>query len=512
MHPVFPSYKQFESYTAQGNLIPVSCEILADQDTPVSAFSKLSRGNHGFLLESVEGGERWARYSFLGTGAASVFRARGNHVEIHDNGKKILDKKVPDPFFCFRDFMKRYQPVSIPGLPRFYGGAVGYLGYDTVRHFERLPERAEDVLGVWDIYLVIPKSMVIFDNIRHTMKIVSCCYLPHFSGPREAYQSTVHRNEKIVQKIQSYRRQKPVEDRRTGKKRLRVTSNVSRKDYMKAVRKAKTYVRNGDIIQAVLSQRLEARESIDPFSLYRALRLVNPSPYMFFLKLPNYAIVGSSPEVLVRVETPFVEVRPIAGTRPRGKDSRADKKLMESLKADEKEVAEHIMLVDLGRNDVGRVSAPGTVRVEELMTIEYYSHVIHLVSHVKGKLARGKDCYDAFRACFPAGTLTGAPKIRAMEIIEELEPDRRGPYGGAVGYFSFSGNMDTAIAIRTVLAMPDRLYFQAGAGIVADSKPDKEYQECMNKARAMVKAIQMAINDLVLMDDWEAGVDYDFHD
>jgi anthranilate synthase component 1 len=287
---------------------------------------------------------------------------------------------------------------------------------------------------------------------------------------------------------------------------------MSRSGYMQAVRRAKSYVRKGDIIQAVLSQRLHVRESVDPFSLYRALRRINPSPYMFFLRTPQYALAGSSPEVLVRVETPSVEVRPIAGTRPRGKDTRADSKLMKNLQKDEKEIAEHIMLVDLGRNDVGRVSAPGTVRVEELMVVEQYSHVMHLVSHVKGRLARGKDCYDAFRACFPAGTLSGAPKIRAMEIIEELEPDRRGPYGGAVGYFSFTGNMDTAIAIRTILAMPDSLHFQAGAGIVADSRPEREYQECLNKARAMIKAIQMARNGLVLSDDWEKRVRYDLHD
>ena len=293
---------------------------------------------------------------------------------------------------------------------------------------------------------------------------------------------------------------------------MKVRSNMRRKDYVGAVKRAKSYVRSGDIIQAVLSQRLHADETLDPFSLYRALRFVNPSPYMFFLQYPDYALVGSSPEVLVRVEAPHVEVRPIAGTRPRGRDPRNDAKLAEGLKRDEKEIAEHIMLVDLGRNDVGRVAAPGTVKVEELMTIERYSHVMHLVSHVKGRLARGLDCFDAFRACFPAGTLSGAPKIRAMEIIEALEPQRRGPYGGAVGYFSFSGNMDMAIAIRSVLAMSDRLYFQAGAGIVADSRPEREYQECLNKARAMIKAIQMARKGLVLREDWEDGVLYDLHD
>jgi anthranilate synthase component 1 len=287
---------------------------------------------------------------------------------------------------------------------------------------------------------------------------------------------------------------------------------MSRPQYLEAVRKAKRHVKAGDIIQVVLAQRLQVEEALDPFCLYRALRMVNPSPYMFFLQFPDYALVGSSPEVLVRVENRQVEVRPIAGTRPRGGDPKTDRRKEEQLKKSEKEIAEHIMLVDLGRNDVGRVSAPGTVEVGELMTIERYSHVMHLVSHVRGRLAAGKDCFDAFRACFPAGTLSGAPKIRAMEIIEDLEPDRRGPYGGAVGYFGFSGNMDMAIAIRTVLAMPEELHFQVGAGIVADSRPESEYQECLNKARALVKAIQMARHGLVLETSWEEGVVYDDHD
>jgi anthranilate synthase component I len=511
MHPVQPSYSQFSALARQGNLIPISCEFLADEHTPVSAFLKLSRGkDHGFLLESVEGGERWARYSFLGTGASSVFRVAGNQVEILETGTTGLLQEVRDPFRCFQDFMGRYLPASIPEMPRFFGGAVGYLGYDTVRHFEKLPETARRVLDVWDMYMVVPESLLIFDNVQHTIRIVSCCYLPLFSGIRAAYSETVGNIQAIIQKLRAPSSLRPVPV--SPPAGLRITSNMSRNDYLHAVRAAKRYVRKGDIIQAVLSQRLQVQERVDPFSLYRALRRVNPSPYMFFLQYPKYAVVGSSPEVLVRVETPSVEVRPIAGTRPRGRDAREDKKRMNELKKDAKEGAEHIMLVDLGRNDVGRVSAPGSVRVEELMVIEHYSHVMHLVSHVKGRLARGRTCYDAFRACFPAGTLSGAPKIRAMEIIEELEPDRRGPYGGAVGYFSFSGNMDTAIAIRTILAMPDRLHFQAGAGIVADSRPEREYQECINKAQAMIKAIQMARQGFVLSDDWEAGVAYDLHD
>ncbi len=506
---VRPSFSEFGSLLRKGNLVPLSCEILADQDTPVSAYLKLKPGPHGFLLESVEGGERWARFSFLGTGASCVFRCRGRRIEIVEKQGKPHRRQVEDPFFAFRDLMRRYEPVPTDDMPRFYGGAVGYLGYDTVRFFERLPERAEQVLDVWDIYLVFPECLLIFDNIRHTIRVVSCCYLPHYANPKEAYRATVERIEKTVRRLQAPLRPKGAEGTAA---RLRVKANVSRKEYLEAVRKTKAYVKSGDIIQAVLSQRLEVQEAVDPFSLYRALRLVNPSPYMFFLQYPHYALVGSSPEVLVRVEGGSVEVRPIAGTRPRGGTARADEKLAAELERDEKEIAEHIMLVDLGRNDVGRVSAPGTVEVEDLMALERYSHVMHLVSHVKGRLGRGKDCFDAFRACFPAGTLSGAPKIRAMEIIEELEPHRRGPYGGAVGYFGFSGNMDMAIVIRTILAMRDRLYLQAGAGIVADSSPTREYQECLNKARAMIKAIQWARRGFSLAEDWEEGVVYDLHD
>ena len=509
MFTVRPSFSDFECLIRKGNLVPLSCEILADQDTPVSAFLKLKPGAHGFLLESVEGGERWARFSFLGTGAASVFRCRGRRIEVVEKGRKPWRKQVADPFVAFRDFMKRYEPVPRADMPRFYGGAVGYLGYDTVRFFERLPEQAQEVLGLWDIYLVFPDCLLIFDNVSHTIRVVACCYLPHYANPKEAYGATVDRIEKTVHRLQAPLRPKATA-RTDGK--LRVKANMRRNEYLDAVEKAKAYVRKGDIIQAVLSQRLEVEEAADPFSLYRALRLVNPSPYMFFLQYPHYALVGSSPEVLVRVEGNSVEVRPIAGTRPRGRSPQADEKLAEELKRDEKEIAEHIMLVDLGRNDVGRVSAPGTVEVEDLMVLERYSHVMHLVSHVRGRLARGKDCFDAFRACFPAGTLSGAPKIRAMEIIEELEPDRRGPYGGAVGYFGFSGNMDTAIAIRTILAMRDRMYLQTGAGIVADSRPRREYQECLNKARAMIKAIQWARQGFSLSEDWEEGVVYDLRD
>ncbi|MEW6443953.1 MAG: anthranilate synthase component I [bacterium] len=509
---VRPSLSDFEKLAARGNLIPVSCEILADQDTPVSAYQKMRQGQHAFLLESVEGGERWARYSFLGTGVSSIFRSRGPYVEIFDKNKRVFRGEVGDPFRRFRDHMKRYRPVPVPDMPRFYGGAVGYIGYDAIRFFERLPERARQSLDVWDIYLVLSESLLVFDNVRHTIRVLSCCFLSEFPSVRAAYQSTLGRIERTIRRLRSAGN----ESARRGAPRepgtLRISSNMSRQGYLEAVRRAKRHVRAGDVIQVVLAQRLQVEEALDPWCLYRALRTVNPSPYMFLLQFPDYALVGSSPEVLVRVEDRQVEVRPIAGTRPRGADLRSDRRLEEDLRRSVKEIAEHIMLVDLGRNDVGRVSAPGTVEVAEFMTVERYSHVMHLVSHVKGRLTGGKDCFDAFRACFPAGTLTGAPKIRAMEIVETLEPDRRGPYGGAVGYFGFSGNMDMAIAIRTILAMPETLHFQVGAGIVADSRPEREYQECLNKARALVKAIQMARHGLVPQSAGEDGVVYDAGD
>jgi len=511
MHRNRPGFSEFSHMARRGNLIPVYYEMLADQDTPVSAYLKLRTPGHGCLLESVEGGEKWARYSFLGTGATTVLRSKGPYVEILDHGKKPSYRETDAPMEVIRELMKRYQPVIPPEMPRFYGGAVGYVGYDTVRFFERLPTHAQDVLGIWDIYLVIYDSLVIFDNVGHKIKIVSSSYLPNYATLRDAYEDACERIENVTQKLRSPT-VSALEEVQTVQRKLRVQSSMSRQGYLKAVHKAKRYVKKGDIIQVVLSQRLCAKEQLNPFIVYRSLRMINPSPYMFFLQYPDYALIGSSPEVLVRVEDGAVEVRPIAGTRPRGRNPVDDKRLETSLRNDTKEKAEHIMLVDLGRNDIGRVAGKGSVRVDDLMKVERYSHVMHLVSNVKGTLRKGRDCFDAFRACFPAGTLTGAPKIRAMEIIDELEPHRRGPYGGAVGYFSFSGNMDMAIAIRTILAKPDMLYFQVGAGIVADSKPEREYQECLNKARAMIKAIQMGRKGLIMEEQWERDVAYDFDD
>ena len=511
MYRIRPTFRQFAQMARKGNLIPVYDEILADQDTPVSAYLKLREPGHGFLLESVEGGEKWARYSFLGSGAKTIFRSKGRHVEILDQGKGPLRRETDNPFGDFRALMKRYRPVVSAEMPRFHGGAVGYIGYDAVRFFERLPAYAKDSLGAWDIYLVIFARLVIFDNVSHKIRIVSSTYLPDYATLREAYDEACECIAGIEKKLRSPTVHSTGPPPKNLSK-LRVRSEVTRQGYLRAVRQAKRYVKKGHIIQVVLSQRLWAKERLHPFVLYRSLRLINPSPYMFFLEYPEYALVGSSPEVLVRVEGSHIEVRPIAGTRPRGHTAAEDTRQEMNLRNDSKEKAEHIMLVDLGRNDIGRVAAKGSVKVDELMKVERYSHVMHLVSTVNGSLAKGKDCFDAFRACFPAGTLSGAPKIRAMEIIEELEPHRRGPYGGAVGYFSFSGNMDMAIAIRTILASPEALYFQVGAGIVADSRPEREYQECLNKARAMIKAIEMGRKGLVMEEGWERQVVYDLDD
>lgn len=512
MHKIFPHFKDFRTMADQGNLIPVYCELLADSDTPVSAYLKLRTPGHGCLLESVEGGEKWARYSFLGTGATTVFRSKGRYIEILDHDKKPSYLEADNPFDAIRELMRRYHPVVPKGVPRFYGGAVGYIGYDTVRFFERLPTRAQESLGVWDMYLVIYENVVIFDNVDHTIKIVSSCFLPNYPSLKRAYEDACRRIEEVAAKLRSQAVPDDIRPPARPHTKLAIESTMSRSAFLKAVREAKRYVRKGDIIQVVLSQRLRVKEQVDPFSLYRSLRVINPSPYMFFLQYPDYALTGASPEVLVRLEGRSVEVRPIAGTRPRGRDPLDDRRIEQNLRRDEKEKAEHIMLVDLGRNDIGRVAEKGSVTVDELMKVERYSHVMHLVSHVRGTLMRGKDCFDAFRACFPAGTLTGAPKIRAMEIIEELEASRRGPYGGAVGYFGFSGNMDMAITIRTVVATPDSLYFQVGAGIVADSRPDREYQECLNKAKAIIKAIQMVRHGFLFDEAWERGVVYDFDD
>ena len=483
----YPDFATFTSLAAQGNLIPVYREIMADLDTPVSAFRKIDDGRYSFLLESIEGGEKWARYTFLGSSPSEVIRSRGNTVEVLTEEGAVRREEVSDPLAFVRDYLKRFTPVAIPGIPRFFGGAVGYLGYDMVRYFENLPTAKPAVIGAYDSYFVITDTIVIFDNVRQKIKVVSNAHLDTGKTVQAAYEEATAKIDAIIGRLKGTL---PPQVDKPAAQRVAFSSNVTREEFEEAVVKAKEYVRAGDIIQVVLSQRFSGELTVDPLDIYRVLRTLNPSPYMFFLRLDDTLVVGASPEVMVRKEGRKAELRPIAGTRPRGATADEDERLEQELLDDPKERAEHVMLVDLGRNDLGRVCRTGTVRVSELMVVERYSHVMHIVSNVQGELEEGKDAFDVVRAAFPAGTLSGAPKVRAMEIIDELESLRREIYGGAVGYFSFSGNMDMAIAIRTLVVKDGKVHLQAGAGIVADSDPAAEYRETVNKAMAVVKAIE----------------------
>ena len=489
------SFGAFKRLAAEGNLIPLYREILADFETPVSAFSKIDHGPSGYLFESVEGGEKWARYSFLGSGSPVLLQANADAI-VMTNGSHVerfpISRRPGEtPLDRVQQVMARYRPVMAPELPRFVGGAVGYVNYDVVRYFEEIPAHPKSDAGVPVIAFLITDTLLIFDNIAHTIKVVANAHVPSGKAAdiRRAYLDAAARIDQMIERLKRPLRRHPVARR---SKPMTFTSNMSRADFEKMVMRTKDYIRAGDIVQTVVSQRWETRIKTTPFEIYRALRLINPSPYMYYLRIGGVELVGSSPETLVRCEDGRVSLRPIAGTRPRGTTEQEDRLLEWELQADDKERAEHVMLVDLGRNDIGRVAKKGTVVVDGLMKVERYSHVMHLVSQVNGWLDDEKSSYDVLRACFPAGTVSGAPKIRAMQIIEELEPTRRGPYAGAVGYFSFSGNMDMAINIRTVVIKGRHAYIQAGAGIVADSEPKREYDETCNKARAMMKAIEMA--------------------
>lgn len=473
-YPTLDEVRQLNKY---GNLIPVYREIRADLETPVSAYLKIARGNYSFLLESVEGGERLARYSFIGTEPSLILNTGG------DNST--------DPLLLIEAEFKRFQPVPIAGLPRFHGGMVGYLSYEIAGYFERLPSPDYDPISLPESLLMLADTLLVFDHLTHKIKVVSHA---HLDGDVAAeYHKATQKIDYLVERLSQPIPTEALSS--TFSVESSISSNLSQAEYEAIVSRTKQYIYDGDIIQAVPSLRLSQRTDASPFAIYRALRSINPSPYMYYLHLGDFHIVGASPELLVRVEDGMVSNHPIAGTRPRSQDSDKDRALEEELKNDEKECAEHLMLVDLARNDVGRISEPGTVEVTQFMDIERYSHVMHLVSHVQGKLRNGLSQFDALRACFPAGTVSGAPKIRAMEIIAELEPDKRGPYAGAVGYFDFSGNLDTAIAIRTIIIKDGTAYVQAGAGIVADSVPEREYQECLNKAQALLTAISQAEAD-----------------
>ncbi|MDD2898138.1 MAG: anthranilate synthase component I [Desulfuromonadaceae bacterium] len=489
----FPPRDTFCSLAEKGNLIPVYQEIMADMDTPVSAFRKLDDGQFSYLLESIEGGEKWGRFSFLGSAPSVIIRSKGNVVETITDGT-VVQQQSSDPLACVKDLLATFTPVEVDGLPRFFGGAVGYLGYDMVRHFECLTTEKPALLDTYDSYFLITDTIVIFDTMRQKIKVVSNAHITGNISPSEAYDRATKKISEIIERLHA---PLPAHVPATPGAPIRFLSNISRDAFEDSVEKAKEYVRSGDIIQVVLSQRFSGDLTADPLDIYRVLRTLNPSPYMFFLRLEDTVIAGASPEVMVRKEGDRVELRPIAGTRPRGESPETDIRLADELLADPKERAEHVMLVDLGRNDLGRVCTTGSVTVSELMLIERYSHVMHIVSNVQGQLSAEKDAFDLVRATFPAGTLSGAPKVRAMQIIDELEPARREIYGGAVGYFSFSGNMDLCITIRTLVIKDGRVHLQAGAGIVADSDPAAEWQETVNKGMAVMRAVEIAEKGLV---------------
>jgi anthranilate synthase component 1 len=495
--PYTPDKATFLRKAEQGNLVPVWREALADQETPVSAYEKLRRhlrarggAAQTFLLESVEGGEHIARYSFLGGGPHATFESLGASCEIAHADGRVERIEAADPLVALRDLMARYRPVPDPALPRFYGGAVGYIGFDAVARFEPRVRLAKNRVHNWpDVLMAVTDLLLIFDHSRHTLKLVANAHID--GDPSAAYDAAVARLDALAEALADPlpHQMLDVQDRPPP---LEAASNVTPDEFRRSVERAKEYIRAGDVIQVVLSQRFEVPYDGDPLDVYRAIRCVNPSPYLYCLEFGSRAVVGSSPEIHVRNEGGRVEVRPIAGTRPRADDPARDNALAAELLADPKERAEHIMLVDLGRNDLGRVCRYGSVRVPELMVIERYSHVMHIVSDVVGELDPAHDAYDLMRATFPAGTVSGAPKIRAMEIIGELEPDRRGPYAGAVGYFGYSGNLDSCITIRTALLDGQKAYVQAGAGIVADSDPQREYEETCNKARGILVALALS--------------------
>jgi anthranilate synthase component 1 len=493
--PFVPDRAGFLASARGSRLAFVYREVLADTDTPVSAYAKLGRGPYSFLLESVVGGDKWAAYSFVGVRPRAVVRARGQKVELltaaADGELRVVERVTArEPLRFLDDYLAKLAPAVPPGLPRFFGGAVGWLGYDIARSFERLPSLKPDDLGLPELCFAITDTVLIFDNLRGTVKVVAAADVA--ADPGRAYDDACARIEAVLDRLAG-----PAPPLRaldpTPPPASAPPATVTRAAYEAGVRRIQEYILAGDAFQVVYSQRFELpRGLVDPFDVYRALRVINPSPYMFHLEFPEAIVTGASPEVLVRLEGGEVEVRPIAGTRRRGATAAEDAVLETELRADPKELAEHTMLIDLGRNDVGRVSAPGTVVLHDRMVTERYSHVMHLVSNVRGRVRPGIRPADVVQAAFPAGTLSGAPKIRAMEIIEELEPSRRGIYGGAVGYVSYTGNMDLAIAIRTMVTIGDKMYLQAGGGIVADSVPAEEYQECLNKAGAVVSAVEIA--------------------
>jgi anthranilate synthase component 1 len=478
--------------TDQGNVIPIYREIMADMETPVSAYLKIANGPYSFLLESVEGGEQLARYSFLGSDPYLTVRLEDGVAYGNQRGYK---QAIPysDPLVALQSFLAPYRAVNVPGLPRFLGGAVGYLSYEAVRYFERLPVAPHDPHGFPDGVFMFVDTMIVFDHLQRRIKVVSHVHVDPETPIQQSYEEAIERIERLARRLESGRAEAPVGRRPLSgvPVRERARHNMGRDQYDAMIETAKEYIAAGDIFQVVLSQRVEVETGVHPFTLYRALRAVNPSPFMFYLQMADEQVVGASPEALIRLDGRELTTHPIAGTRKRGRNEAEDLALEAELLSDEKERAEHVMLVDLARNDIGRVATPGTVRVPVLLQTQRFSHVIHLVSHVTGELRDDLSAVDALRACFPAGTVSGAPKIRAMEIIDELEPTKRGIYGGACGYISFVGDLDLAIAIRTAVIKDGTLYVQAAAGVVADSVPESEWQETENKARAVLRAAEL---------------------
>ena len=494
-----PSRERVTQLFQQGDLVPVYRMLPADLETPVSVYLKLAQsGQYSFLLESVEGGEQVGRYSFLGVNPKGSVIVQDGQVRRTLHGETTTRPLAADedPLDAVKAEFERVKPVRLPGLPRFVGGAVGYLSYDSVRYFERLPATATDDLYVPDAAFLLPDTLVIFDHARHQLLVLANAH--NQGDPGAAYNDAVDRIDEVIAALYQPVPVTSTKPSNTSSEGRELESNMTYEQYEASVNAAKEYIAAGDAFQIVLSQRFSGKTTASPLALYRALRMLNPSPYMFFLNFgEELNLIGASPEVMVRLEDGKAMVRPIAGTRPRGTTEEEDVRLAEELLADPKERAEHVMLVDLGRNDLGRVCDYGTVRVPRMMYVDRYSHVMHIVSQVEGKLRAGMDAFDLLRATFPAGTLSGAPKVRAMEIIEELEGTRRGTYGGAVGYFSFDGSMDTCITIRSVLMRGDQVALQSGGGIVADSDPRREYEETLNKAKAVATAIQYAEKGLL---------------
>lgn len=502
MEALFPAYDRYEQLARQFNCVPLVATLICDDLTPLSAFARLEATSpRAFLFESVVGGENVARYSFLAADPSQTFETTRDRVVITDHiTRQVREERTDDPLRVLEEVLAPYRPPTMPGLPRFLGGAVGYASYDTVRYYERLPNAPPDDRGLPDLLFDVHETMVVFDHVQKTVLVVGHANVPQgadATGRRIAYAHALARIDALIEKLGRSAAMPIARVALPAAPIDRWTSNLAQADFERIVERCKEYIRAGDIFQVVPSQRLLVETPAAPLNIYRALRVVNPSPFMFYFKSPQVVLVGASPEIMCRVEDGLVTNRPLAGTRRRGASEEEDRRLRQELLADPKERAEHVMLVDLGRNDVGRVCRPGSVKISDVMTVEYYSHVMHISSTVTGELMPGKTAFDALRATLPVGTVSGAPKVRAMQIIDEFEPTRRGPYAGAVGYFDFAGNMDTCIALRTLVAQPTeggrhRCYVQVGAGIVADSAPEREYQETISKAGSLLAAIRVA--------------------